>query len=304
MGKGRPAILKPEFKRAARCFMDRGIGSANFEDSSARSNVMALRSTVKRDGWQLHIVDSLAATSELIDRVLAATTGNHAPFRRSRHAVTFEIPMAAGEPHKDVFVKCFDPPSRMHLLKSAMRGSRAVRAERMTVMLGRAGLSAPAILLRGIHRSSGRELLVTARLEGDGPLVTLSKLQGAVVAKRVLLRGLGAEIGRLHRAGFIHGDLTPFNIRIVTGEPPRFGFLDNERTRDKVLIGRRRHRLRNLVQLGRFTLPGITRTDRMRVMQAYEAALYGRSSRFLARKAGTLLNHRMLRDRRRAQKLP
>jgi Lipopolysaccharide kinase (Kdo/WaaP) family len=259
--------------------------------------MVTLRSRREQNGWQLYIADSIATKGELIDGVLAAMDGDRAPFRRSRHAATYEVRALCGDASHDVFVKCFDPPSRLDRLKSLIRGLRAERAEHATALLLSAGFSAAPILLRGIHRRSGREFLVTARLEGDGPLVALSKLPVALSAKRVLLRALGSEVGRLHRAGFIHGDLTPFNIRIATGEPPRFGFLDNERTRRNGLLWRRRHRLRNLVQLGRFALPGITRTDRMRVLQAYELELYGCASPSLARAAAVFLNRRMQRDR-------
>src|SRR5205823_2160469 len=83
--------------------------------------------------------------------------------------------------------------------------------------------------------------------------------------KRALLGRLGAEVARLHRAGFVHGDLVPANIRLV-GE--RFVFLDNDRTRRSRLLVRLAGR-RNLVQLGRFVVPGLTLTDRARVLGAY-----------------------------------
>lgn len=77
---------------------------------------------------------------------------------------------------------------------------------------------------------------------------------------------------------------------------PRFGFIDNDRTRRNVVVARERHRLRNLVQLGRFALPGITRTDRMRVFRAYEAALYGRHSPSLERRLAAMLRRRLERE--------
>src|SRR5207253_11452675 len=85
--------------------------------------------------------------------------------------------------------------------------------------------------------------------------------------KRALLGRLGAEVARLHRAGFVHGDLVPANIRLV-GEC--FVFLDNDRTRRSRLLVRLAGR-RNLVQLGRFVVPGLTLTDRARVLAAYAA---------------------------------
>ena len=63
----------------------------------------------------------------------------------------------------------------------------------------------------------------------------------------------------------MHGDLVPPNVRVV-GE--RFVFLDNDRTRRSALLVRMAGR-RNLVQLGRFVVPGLTLTDRARVLAAY-----------------------------------
>lgn len=165
----------------------------------------------------------------------------------------------------------------------------------MTAALRAAGFSVPPVLLHGAHRESHRELVVTARADGDGPILALRGLAGSITAKRGILRALGSEIGRLHLAGFIHGDLTPFNVRIVVDEPLRFAFIDNDRTRRNILFARERHRLRNLVQLGRFALPGITRTDRMRVFRAYEAALHRYHSRSLERRVAAMLRRRMQR---------
>jgi hypothetical protein len=249
----------------------------------------------EQDGWQLVIAERLASAPELIRAALTADGSEYAPLRRSRHAVTFRLCSADGAPGADLFVKHLDPPARWQRLKSIFRGSRSLRAERATRLLAAAGFLAPEVVLRGTHGKNRREILVTRQAEGDGPIVALRGLNGSVEAKRVVLRALGAEIGRLHRAGFIHGDLTPFNIRIVVDEPPRFAFLDNERTRSHVVIACRRRRLRNLVQLGRFALPGITRTDRMRVFRAYEAKLYRRHSRSLERKAAAMLRRRAAR---------
>ena len=201
-----------------------------------------------------------------------------------------------GRQDADLFVKHFDPPAGWERLKSWFRRCRPSRTERITAALRAAGFFVPPILLHGVHRESRREVIVTARAEGDGPILALRGLNGSIAAKRAVLRALGAEVGRLHRAGFIHGDLTPFNLRILIDEPPRFAFIDNERTRRTVVIARERRRLRNLVQLGRFALAGITHTDRMRVFRAYEAALHRRHSRCRERQAAAMLRRRTERD--------
>jgi hypothetical protein len=60
----------------------------------------------------------------------------------------------------------------------------------------------------------------------------------------------------------------PPNVRLVGGA---FCFLDNDRTRRSRLLVRIGGR-RNLVQLGRFVVPGVTLTDRARVLAAYAAS--------------------------------
>jgi len=247
----------------------------------------------ERVGWRLAIADESRTAPEVIGAVLELAGSQCAPFRRSRHATTFLLQSPSGKAAADLFVKHFHPLAGRERLKSWFRRARRLRTERMTAALSAAGFLVPPILLHGIHRASRREVIVTWRAEGEGPIWALRGLRDSLGAKRAVLRALGAEVGRLHRAGFIHGDLTPFNIRIVRAERPRFAFIDNERTRLNPLLARKRRRLRNLVQLGRFELPGITRTDRMRVFRAYEVALHQRHSRSLEHRVAALLRRRM-----------
>jgi hypothetical protein len=251
---------------------------------------------MQQNGWRLAVADDPALAAEAIRAALELADCADVPLRRSRRARTFLLHSVSGKQDADLFVKHLDPPAGWERLKSCFRRSRRARTERITAALRAAGFSVPPILVHGVHRESGREVIVTLRAEGDGPILALRALQGSIAAKRAVLCALGAEVGRLHRAGFIHGDLTPFNLRIAIDEPPRFAFIDNERTRCNVVIARGRRRLRNLVQLGHFALPGITRSDRMRVFRAYERALHCRHSRPLERKAAVLLRRRMERD--------
>jgi hypothetical protein len=248
---------------------------------------------MQHNGWRLVVADDPAFAPQMLQEVLELADCEETPLRRSRSAKTFLLRAAAGQQEEDLFVKHLDPPAGWERLKSCFRRSRRFRTERITAALNAAGFSVPPILLHGVHRESGREVIVTLRAAGEGPILALRALGSSIAAKRTILYALGAEVGRLHRAGFIHGDLTPFNLRIAIDEPPRFAFIDNERTRGNVVVARGRRRLRNLVQLGRFALPGITRADRMRVFRAYEQALYRRHSRPLERQAARLLRRRM-----------
>jgi hypothetical protein len=254
----------------------------------------------ERHGWRLVLALPETAREhreELVDfvGVVAAGRGD-TPLRRSRRATTFNLRFRAktGQPF-DLFVKLVDAPRGIQKLKHLLRGSASARVARITARLLAAGLGAPPIWIRGRALADGRELIVTPRAEGRGPLYTLEAL--SLTQKRAVLGALGAEIARMHRAGFVHGDLTPFNIFAVCDEPPRFIFLDHDRTRHNFVLGRRRRAFRNLVQLGRFKLPGITRTDRLRILHGYAIAMKSRNARKLGRRVAAMLERRLHRDR-------
>ena len=86
--------------------------------------------------------------------------------------------------------------------------------------------------------------------------------------RRQLLHVLGEAVGRMHRAGIVHGDLRPGNIlaRKSDGRWEVF-FIDNERTKKWPFLPNRL-RLKNLVQIN--MLPSdVSKTDRLRFFHAY-----------------------------------
>jgi Lipopolysaccharide kinase (Kdo/WaaP) family len=188
-----------------------------------------------------------------------------APGRSSRHARTIRLDAPGGA----LWVKTYASPG----------GWRALRAFRMGTALEDVGLAAPSVVLAARRGDEG--VLVTRDTGGEGLLESLGRRVAAPRAKRALLVALGTEVARLHRAGFVHGDLVPANVRLV-GE--RFVFLDNDRTRRSRLLVVFTAR-RNLVQLGRFVVPRLTVADRARVLAAYARGrgLSHRAHRRLAR---------------------
>jgi len=114
-------------------------------------------------------------------------------------------------------------------------------------------------------------VLVTAEVAAPSLLQAIGAAQGGAAhpaAKRRFLTRLGTQVARLHATGFVHGDLVPSNL-LADGDT--LVFLDHDRTRRSPLLvwwgGRR-----NLLQLGRFVVPVITASDRMRVLRAYGEA--------------------------------
>jgi lipopolysaccharide kinase (Kdo/WaaP) family protein len=255
-----------------------------------------------RNGWRLFKAKSpdisSAALDQLIERAIVVAAGGVAgPLRRSRRGTTFRLRFKADAACAlDVFVKIIDAPSGFAKVKRWMRGSRAAHIARVTAAINQSGFVAPPILLYGAEEPSGREMVVALRANGNGPLVTLAALAGSPMHKWAMLRALGQTVARLHRAGFVLGDLTPFNIFIQRGEPPRFTFFDHDRTRRTLRPGRARRQLRNLVQLGRFDLPGVTRTDRMRVLHGYVSACDPPTRRALVRTVAKMVERRRGRD--------
>jgi len=283
---------------------------------------MALhREGVERDGWRLFFVAALPrraelanaqfvgqadaelvrkAKAELLERVLAAGCGRLGrPFRRSRHAATYWVRNGGtAESNGDAFIKVFDAPRGLRKLRYLFRQPREEYAARIVDELTASGINAPPVLLYGRETATRCGIIATARAQGEVLPMAL-RMTGAegLPHKRALLRALGEEIARLHRAGFVHGDLTPYNVIVERGEPPRFVFIDNERTHRAPIAGRMRSRLRNLVQLGRFELLGLTRADRVRVLRAYADALVAHQPRGLMRRAASMLALRLERDR-------
>lgn len=199
----------------------------------------------RRGAWS-GLVASDAARD--VDALLAL--GETAGGRTSRHARTFRVVRDG----RALWVKVYRAP-----------GARfARRAFRMHRALAAAGFATPPVVLLGRRGREG--LLVTREAAGEGLLEAAARSTGR--PKRRLLARLGAEVARLHRAGFVAGDLVPSNVVVRDGE---LVLLDHDRTRrSRVLVWW--HGRRNLVQLGRFVVPGVTLTDRARVLRAYADA--------------------------------
>jgi hypothetical protein len=236
-----------------------------------------------------------AALMETALRVAACDQG--LLVRRSRHAATYLVSGVLGGVEGDVFFKLFDAPARAgRRLRRLLLGSPAAYVARLTRLLNEAGFAAPAVLLAGEERRTGRALLATERVEARALAEWLAQAGPQRLAlKRAVLRSLGSAVARLHRLGFVHGDLTPYNVLLACEAPARWVFIDHERTLRLILVPRRL-KLRNLVQLGRFELEGVTRCDRLRVFEAYARGLGRGRRRALLRRLLRMLDRRRRRD--------
>jgi Lipopolysaccharide kinase (Kdo/WaaP) family len=258
---------------------------------------------IERAGWSLMFPPNSPELPSklglgLIERTLAIARGRSADaelLRRSLHASTYVIRLGATPAERiEMFVKLLDAPTGRRRLSSLVRRSRMMRLIATAEALRAAGFSVAPILMAGEERAGRRALIVTARVAGEPIPRFVIGAMGAVERKRRVLRGLGAEIARLHRASFLHGDLTPYNIFVADGAVPRFSFIDNERTVRASLIWERR-RLRNLVQLCRLELDGMSCTDRIRIVDEYARAM-GEVPRRLIRRVNAMVRARHTRD--------
>lgn len=179
----------------------------------------------------------------------------------------------AFNPQQQLYYKEFLPRSPAEKLKGLVRGSRATRARKRGDALHRAGFAAPINVAWG-KLPRGREYLVTRAAAGDDVTAwlrtTLVERSGdQLQIRRRLLSALGTFIGRLHAAGFVHGDLRPGNILAdLSNERFHFTLIDNERT-VRILPPPGKLLLKNLMQLNMLSARDLSLADRMRFFRAW-----------------------------------
>jgi hypothetical protein len=240
---------------------------------------------VRTGAWRVWV---LADWKSRVPELIAETERSAGWPHRSKHARTRPIDFTGAS---RAYLKSYRPYRWLGVLKDAVRTSKPHRALVMSERLRQAGLGSPRVLAAGEHRAWGvlrGGFLLTQALSAPD----LREFLGALVAsrdcraKRRALRALGASVARLHEAGFYHGDLVPPNVRVEASRPETvFLFLDHDRTRSTRGCVPLRQARRNLVQLNRFVVRGLTAADRWRVFRQYcaERGLDGRAARPLAR---------------------
>jgi hypothetical protein len=198
--------------------------------------------------------------------------------RPSRHPGTMEFRLGATE--QPLFLKVFYRPLALASLKNFFRRSKAVRSLLLTEHLADSGFSAPIAIGAGEERYANwlrRSFVATLPVNGwPAPVFLRDQLHARAAGislrqKWGILASLAKEIRRLHDLGFVHGDLVPGNIFVapLSDGTARFIFMDNDRTRRYPVWLRQRLWKRNLLQLNRFPLAGISLQDRMRFFHAY-----------------------------------
>jgi hypothetical protein len=243
----------------------------------------------RRDGgWKLLVLPASWSEElwrEILDRVASA--------ERRRHPQTLRLG-AAGAGVAGYYLKVYSPSRGVGAIKDWFRDSKAVRALKQGLALSNLGFHAPVAVAAAEERAFGalrRAFLLTSEVAAQ-PLAAVLRDRfappldrAAVRRKRQWLRQLALETRRMHRQGFVHGDLVASNIlaRLETDGGATFFYMDNDRTRRYPVWLPHRLWRRNLVQLNRIVLPGISLQDRMRFLRAYLGENnWGRRERRLA----------------------
>lgn len=210
-------------------------------------------------------------SAKLQDRVLALVRAQ----ATARHPQTMELAHQIDGEEKRFFLKVFHRTTLTATGKDQLRRSRAVGSWRQGLALAAAGFNAPLAIAVGMEtgwRVAKREFILTAHIAG-APLPAYLKCAGAslLATKRANIKYLARLIRRFHDAGFVHGDLLATNIFVVAQGKANleFYFMDNDRTRRYPNWLRQSLWKRNLIQLNRMPLPGISLQDRMGFLHAY-----------------------------------
>ena len=223
-------------------------------------------------GWRLRALPQ-RWTSALQEQVLLVVAAQTA----ARHPQTVALSSEIDGVTQQFFVKIFHRREMSALIKDQLRHSRAQCFWRQGIALSEAGFNVPltiAVGRAGGWRIARREFVVTEKFAGL-PAPVFLRCQGGADGANPLpkwqnVRRLAQLIRRFHQLGFVHGDLLASNIFVSqNSDDPKFYFMDNDRTRCYPSWLRQSLWKRNLVQLNRMPLAGISLQDRMRFLHAY-----------------------------------
>jgi hypothetical protein len=225
--------------------------------------------------WRLWVRDT-NRTEQLWRNVVAVIETQ--PY--SRHPQVLQLRSPNEDDREVLYLKLFHGSVGLRKLRDIFRSSKALRSARQAAALAECNFHVPIPLAAGENRKYRvlrKAFVLMAEVEGESLPVLLREQQGLLGScmsqreKRLALADLAAELRRLHALGFVHGDLVATNIFVcpTAQRESRFIFMDNDRTRRYPKWLPQTLWRRNLVQLNRMPLPGITLQDRVRFLAHY-----------------------------------
>jgi lipopolysaccharide kinase (Kdo/WaaP) family protein len=212
---------------------------------------------------------------EIEEKVLSLV--NRQPW--AKHPQTLSLRFPEGGKDQEYYLKVIHGVKGGGAFKDAVRISKAFRAWQNGIALAEAGFNVPLTIAAGEQRFLRllqRAFILSQKIDGQPAHLFLRDMldrrdKEILAAKRTGLKRAANLIRRFHKTGFVHGDLVASNIFVsneASGEHA-FYFMDNDRTRRYPSWLPQSLWKRNLIQLNRLPLPGITLQDRMRFFQAY-----------------------------------
>lgn len=221
----------------------------------------------RAEDWRLAVMSD-DWNQQLSERVIAIVSQSSP----SKHPQTIQL-RHSDSIDRCFFLKVFHPAKGVARLKDLVRRSKALRALTQGTALAKAGFDVPPTIAAGERRKCGvlyESFALSAEVSGAA-LPSFLRTGLPLAEKRAALVQLAELVRRLHRQGFVHGDLVASNIFVAraAGGRLRFYFMDNDRTRRYPRWFPQRWWKRNLVQLNRLPLPAVTLQDRLRFFHAY-----------------------------------
>lgn len=140
-------------------------------------------------------------------------------------------------PQNEGFLKTFAA-----FFKRIFRGPRVQRIFRIHQELAEAGFGCAEPVLAAWRKNSLTELFVCKEIKAKPVYRILREASEKETLNMLSL--LAADLRRLHKAGFVHGDAIPGNI-CLDSESGKIFYLDNDRTQR---MKNRRQALRNVIQ--------------------------------------------------------
>ncbi|WOG28446.1 lipopolysaccharide kinase InaA family protein [Endozoicomonas sp. 8E] len=127
------------------------------------------------------------------------------------------------------YFKEFIPKSFLEKLKMKFRGTRCEVWVKQAHIAMNAGFEVPEIVATGVLKNHHHYLITASGPSGAVPEYILKKPKCDEQKRQEFIKAFGSYIGKMHRAGIVHGDLRAGNILMEPSLPPLFVMIDIER---------------------------------------------------------------------------
>ena len=168
------------------------------------------------------------------------------------------------------YFKEFMPKNRLEFFKAKVRGNRCEKWVKQAQISAEQGFSAPEILATGTLKNNNPYLVTKSGPSTCVPDFLYKNRNKDEVSRQKYIVAFAEYIGKMHKAGIVHGDLRAGNILMtVENGQPEFMMIDIERNSYHKQVPMRLVQ-KNLVQLiKRICFDTFTAKDRTQFMKHY-----------------------------------